>query len=415
MTGTQDVSAKSALARGLTFGRLLFICTIVGVMTSGLIVPVGGIALYFERAVNLFLLAYMLISFLSDRERYAGRSLLFVWLGWNAVLLLSAMLTDDPVAHLPSFVLSLLPAATFWLVARYRFEADFIARVVRITLWVTGVAGVGAIVLRYAGFELPIAFDYAGRLHLFAYEPNLFGSALGCLLFLALPRLKLNWSSVVLLVLVLISFAASASKMPFIAVAVGAPLYLILRAIARGRGGNTALVGSFWLGLVGIIGALSFAPSIQSIYETSLARADAVGVRLYLFQIAVERFEQKPVLGNGPGSFQFQSPDLLRQFGVDEANEQTIWIGNMFLAIAHDAGVVGLIPYLIFLIGVVALGLRSIRAGSVDHCGYLTAFLVIILSSQASTVHLNAIFGLSAGLVVLAPQRRAIPSPSGKR
>lgn len=400
---------RSSPARKVTIARLALVLLVAGIMTSGLVIQVGDSALYLERGVNLLILGYMLVSFLSDRQQFPGRSLLLLWLSWSGVNLVSVLLTNDPVPHLSTFLLTLLPPSVFWLVTRFRFDPAFVSSLVRATLWVNGIAGVGALALRAAGYEIPLFFDYIERLRLFVFEPNLLGSALGCLAFLALPRAKFNLPTIILAILTMICFAASASKMPFIAFGICALLYLGFRATALRRGGTSALIAAFWLGLLAIVGGLAFSTSLEKVYETSLQRSDAVGVRLYLFRLAVDRFEDKPVLGNGSGDFRLQNPDFLKQFGQTETTADHLWIGNMFLAIAHDTGIVGLAFYLVFLAALTLYGLRCIRAGSLDHCGYLAAFLLIVLCCQASTVHLNAIFGLTAGLVALAPLARQRP------
>ncbi|UUL82179.1 O-antigen ligase family protein [Sphingomonas qomolangmaensis] len=389
--------------------RLLFIAVIVGLVSNGLSIEIGGFPVTIERAIGLTLIALMSISIASDHSKYAGKDLILLLLAWNAILFVSAVLTASPGAHMAALAISLVPTAAFWLIVRYQLPHATIARVVQNVLWFSGIAGlIGLIVGRVAGYEISLWYDDMGRMRLFISEPNLLGSAMGFLILVSMARAKFTLSWIIPIALSVFVLLAANSRVPVLAFGICAVLFSILRSIATRRGVNQSLLLPLWAGVALLTVILVFSTQVQDFYDTSLRREDTYSVRAFLIDVALERFREKPVLGAGPGDFGLQNFNIMKQFGATDRN--TLWVPNMFISVLHDSGIAGIIVYTVFLVALTVTGLRRIFRGSVAHCAYVSAFLFIVICSQATTVHLSIIFGVAAGLVGLRfePQRRLI-------
>lgn len=394
--------------------RLAFVAVTIGVVTTGPALEIGGTAINLERIVGVTLTAAMGAAFARKSRPYPGQGLLYVWLGWIAVLALSAALTPAPIKHFTAWAIAVLPVAVYWLVASQRVPHAFVHRVFDAALWFMGVGGVLALALKLGlRFEPTWLFDNSGRLKLLTLEPNLFGSTAGFLMLVWAARVRWSFGSAVMLALVLIGFAACGSKMPYLAIAVCLTLLGLFRAIASRRGLGGSIVLPVWVAGLALAGGLLFAPQVQNVYEKALAREDAVSVRTYLVNLSIRRFEQKPILGQGPGDLKLLDISVMRQFGSQV--QEALSIPNMFVAVLHDSGVIGFVLYMVFVLGVMWYGWRAIVHGSTEHCAYLAGFLYILLCSQATTVHLTTIFGLAAGLVMLPMQARPVRRPAAAR
>lgn len=406
------IGAVQALSYG-GLARLLFVGAMLGMMTNGLSIAVAGLPLSLERLIGLSIIVLLVVVLIGGRQSYPGQRICYLWLSWNAVLLVSALFTSDPLRHLPAFLIALIPTATFWLIARYQFDHRFVGRITNRLLWANGLFGTALLGLRVLHVSPELFYDNLGRLKNLVLEANLYGSAIGFLLFVALARTRASWQSLIMLGLVLLTFLASGSRMPYLAFGVCMPLYGILRSMATGRGINQSVIFPIWLAaLIGML-ALGFWTKIEEIYVKNLSHEGTYSVRTYLMNIAFQRFQSKPVIGNGPGDFGFQSISILKQYGATDV--QALWVPNMTVAILHDSGLVGILLYALAMVAILVTGLKTVLRGSVEHAAYLTAFVFVLLCSQASTVHLNIIFGIAAGLVMLPPVVRRVvhPTPYG--
>lgn len=385
----------------------------VGMVTGGLFLPLGGLNLTLDRAIGLVLLPLLVVHLLGGLGPRGPRRLVWLWCGWLAVLAISMLLTGDVGGHLVAFVTAVLPVAFFSLMTVGPLTGRFVDRVIRGALWLHVLVGVPVLAIRRIFGVIPAIapfVDPLGRIKLLTFEPNLLGAILAFLILASLPRARRSAGDFVLYALTLAVLLGTLSKMPLGGFAIGLVLYGLLRAIALRRGGTVAVVLPLWIGGALLTVAIAALPLLQRVYVQLLDRSDAVASRLYLFRLAVQRFLESPLIGRGPGDFGLQSLSVLKRIGAyDRAN---LWIGQMVLSILHDSGVIGLLVYVVFLVALFARAARWIRAGSLDHAGYVAGFVSILIASQATTAHLLSLFGIAAGLVASTP---FVVSPAERR
>lgn len=404
-------------AESSRLATFLLILSLASIMLGRLTVEVGSLMLSIERALGLLLVIPMLAALLTSTRIDERMSIVWLWLFWCVSSTISALLSGAFAAHIPTLILTILPVSFFWLFSSRSIDPLLINLWARRILWVNAVAGVTVVALQSVSFVRELALlDDANRLYLLAREPNLFGSGTAFLICLTFSRARFDFATVALYGISLGVLLASFSKMPLIAFGAALPLYLLLRAMVKRTGGVIAVVLPIWSALIGAIGLFTFLPQAQTLYTTALERSDSIYSRTYLLKLALARYEDSPIWGRGPGDFGLQGIVVLKRLGTDD--EGNLWIWQMFVNILHDSGVVGLIVYCLVLFAILRTGMKLIRAGSLDHCAYMCAFVVVLLSSQASSLHLSAIFGIAAGLTVsrLTPTRRGrqLP-PSGSR
>lgn len=376
-----------------------------GIVTSGVVLKVGGFAFSIERTFGLILLPVMLHRLLMPNGFPAARQLVWVWLSWGVVLTISAVFSGDFVAHLPTLLIALVPIAYFSFVTGARIDGTAVNTIVRKLVWLMGGVGTLALAASRAVGPAGVPFelvDEFGRLKLTVLEPNLYGSTLAFLMLVALPRAKPDWRTLLMFLLALVALVGSFSKAPLGGFVLGVVVFALLRSVATRSSASFTTILTLWIsGLVGAI-ILFVLPSATKFYGESFARADAIFARSYLQQIAINRFFEKPIIGRGPGDFGLQKLSILRYIGGQD-DKGNLWISQMMVNIIHDSGIIGIIIYIAFLVMVLSRGYQWVRQGSLDHCGYLAAFISVLIASQASTVHLSAIFGIAAGLVACTP------------
>lgn len=385
--------------------KVMLFLMFIGVVTTGIVFTIGRFNFTFERIYGLLLIG-VLAHRLVRPTFPAIRRLLWTWMAWCMVLFVAALASGDFVAHLPALLIAIVPVACFALVTEARLDGALVDRIARTLLWIAGILGVLTL-LAYrtlgSGDQLLGLIDPAGRLRLTVVEPNLLGSTLAFLLLLALPRARLTTSTVLMFGLAMITFLGALSKGPLLSLAFGVALFGLFKAISKRANLSRAIILPLWLSILGGAVLLAVLPSVSEVYDKLLARDDAIYSRTYLLRLAVNNFWTSPVIGRGPGDFGLQNAALLKAVGGQDA-VNNLWIWQMMINIMHDSGVFGLIIYCVFLAMLLNRGFKWVRAGSLDHCGYLAAFISVLIASQASTVHLNAIFGLAAGLVAALPQ-----------
>lgn len=384
----------------------------LGMVTGGLGLSLGGLTLTLDRALGLVLIPFLVVHLIGNIGPRGPRRLVWLWSGWLVVLLVAASFTDDPMAHLVPFITATIPVAYFSLMTMGPLDGRLVDRLARWLLWANVILGLPVLALRQAAgvnaLTAPFV-DALGRIKLLTFEPNLLGSVLCCLILVTLPRARMNVTYAALYVLSFVLLLGTLSKMPLVAFVIALVLYSLLRAIALRRGGTLAVILPLWIGGVALTAMIAILPMLQDVYVRLLDRTDAVASRLYLYRLAVQRFYESPIIGRGPGDFSLQDLSVLKAIGAYD--RENLWIGQMLLAILHDSGIIGLLVYIGFLVALFYRSAKWIRAGSLDHAGYVAAFASILIASQATTAHLLSLFGIAAGLVgstpfVLTPQQR---------
>ena len=141
--------------------------------------------------------------------------------------------------------------------------------------------------------------------------------------------------------------------------------------------------------------------------------------RLKYLALAVEDVREHPIIGLGSSSFQ-----LLYE-GVDDVGTAPAWLGNLFLRVIHDTGIVGMIAFGWFLIEIGRGAWRVLRSPalhdpSTTAVGALVAGgLVMLIAYQltdASNLAFTWIhFGILAAAIRIAGARSTaaadVPEP----
>lgn len=404
-------ASRHPIVRNVVVALVFFAVT-----TTGLHARVGGLQLSPERVVGLAMLPLLVFAALRTKAFNAARPALSLWFLWCLVELLSALLSSGFVQHLTYLLIALVPTAIFAFLTDKRLDTDFVARCVRWLLWMHGIGTVIVVALQQKinmdfGFLRLVGED--GRLMLLSVEPNIFGSYIAFLILLSLPRIRWRSADVIMLGLAFAGLLLARSRGPLLSFAIGVCSYFILTSFASKKNVGNRIIQLLWAVMIILIAFMIFSNQVGDAYATNLQRQSTIYVRSYFLDQAMHRFYGAPILGRGPGDFSLQDPSALRKFG-GEAVGSNMFIWQMFANIMHDSGIVGLMIYVSFLVALFKIGFDWIKRGSADHCGYMAAFLSILIASQSSTVHLNAIFGLGCGLLACAPyvlRRTSRPTP----
>jgi hypothetical protein len=147
-----------------------------------------------------------------------------------------------------------------------------------------------------------------------------------------------------------------------------------------------------------VVFGLLFWDQLSQFYAAHLDRSNAIAVRTTTIQFAESRLFVNPLFGNGPLDFGLTARQIMSF--INASSIQEVWIWQMFVAIAYDSGIVGLLIYVAFLVGLLWRGYRLARfKGSQLHASYLGGFVVLLMTSQTTTLHLTALYGIAAGLL----------------
>lgn len=384
------------------FKRIAFLAA----MIPGVSFHLGTVSLNAERA--LFLMAGIPVMLMLAFARILGRGAPqgeirfragWTLVGWTVVLLISFLLTNDFKGHLPGLLISILPLFFFVTFAQGGSgQPDEVGDLLEPVLWLLSLGGIVTygFWLWYPNSLTSLAVDRA-RAHFSFQEPNIYGAAVAYVLILHFGRFSRRPRIYVLYGLCLTALALSFSKGPYVGFLAGAGLFTWLSgALKRIRRTEAAMVG-----VASVLGLLTLiVGGFSSYYQSHLDRADAISVRGFLFTRAVEKTIQHPLFGNGPLDFGLSEQHLLAQIG--SSNAGAIWIGQMLLALAHDTGLVGLAFYLVFLVSLITFASERWRTlRDPEDAARVAGFVSLLIVSQVTTVHLTALFGLSAGLLAV--------------
>lgn len=99
-------------------------------------------------------------------------------------------------------------------------------------------------------------------------------------------------------------------------------------------------------------------------YKDNEHGESSVAMRTIMWGKTIKMIKEHPLIGNGPGQWQI----LIPKFGVDELNykmrEGTLTFQrphNDYLWFASEVGIIGLIGYLLFYIGIIVVGFANIK------------------------------------------------------
>jgi tetratricopeptide (TPR) repeat protein len=200
---------------------------------------------------------------------------------------------------------------------------------------------------------------------------------------------------------------------------------LLLRLEARGGGATTRAVelsrepkvlrsAAIGLAVVVIAAGVAFGPRAWHSFSNSDLQFPANPAQHFsdfssagrhdFWRVAVDAFEEKPLLGNGAGSYQF-SWDRLRSIDLTVIDAHSLYL-EMFA----ELGVVGGLIVLALIGGLLWIGLATWRAAAGErreaHAALFAAMLVFAIAAGFDWFWeipgLGAVFFLSAGALVAA-------------
>jgi O-antigen ligase len=141
------------------------------------------------------------------------------------------------------------------------------------------------------------------------------------------------------------------------AIGLGAALPVLLWAKGRKRVFQAGAAGVLLLSLLVIFGPASIRTRARSMWDMSNASS---AERIYLWKAALDQWSQRPLMGWGPGTYAktagpFKAPyaQFVRYPGKPEGFKTTGHCHNLYLMVALQTGIVGLLLFLAFVAAVV--------------------------------------------------------------
>lgn len=257
--------------------------------------------------------------------------------------------------------------------------------------------------------QLFIQTDSAGaRLRGPIIESNIFAVVLTFFIFTYFAKTeKLKLTSCLMLLFLHASLIASFSRFPWISYIIGFGVYELLMSK---RNFNIINITRYFIAGIAtliLIGIAAYYLFMIGMDNPLIGRVHSIQSRLVLWDLAISSVLERPFFGNGTFSFREIYNDA--QSLVSSENERSVWISNLYLAVVHDTGLVGLISFLtaIYICASKTIELTRIAAcGSLDQRrdakfgAALIAFgVVILVSGNSIPTHSLAFFWLAFGLI----------------
>ncbi len=201
-------------------------------------------------------------------------------------------------------------------------------------------------------------------------------------------RARAAWFAVC--VLLLAAVVASQSRGGLVAAVV-----TVLWLARSGDGGSTSRRERRWVlagGLTAVIALVVLAVLAVPRFDLEAQATDRGTARLDIWMVAWKAWEQHPVLGLGPGNFEWESSQLLSQTpGVQIDPYSTIFDGirihNAYLEPWAEQGVIGFGFYVALLLGAAVILSRVRRQPG---AGIIRSCLPMLLAFAVATVFLSA-------------------------
>lgn len=376
----------------------LQILAILSISVSGLEFIAGGVNLNPERVMIMIVIPGLLLHIISNKAFYWPVSA-YLYCSWIAVVLLSFALSNDVGAHVNGLLITVAPFFFFILFAQKGLAPAGIARAAELFLWIAATSSIAVFTSWSLTGAFPSLID-RGRIMLVAPEPNILGAYIAVFMAIHMSVSKLSLRVVVVHLISIVALLLTQSKGPYLFYFVALMFVLLKKGVLRKTSSFVAIL--MCLIVISAVGIL-LTDRISDFYQSALNRPDAINNRIRIIEVAWDRISASPFLGHGPLDFSLVSPDLLSRMGT--TNIQNLWIWQIWVALLHDQGAIGLFLFVCFIIISWRSCSRQLKAGSMIHLGYLAAMIVIVGVSQTTTLHLSAIFGMVFGLANGRPPR----------
>ena len=161
-------------------------------------------------------------------------------------------------------------------------------------------------------------------------------------------------------------------------------------------------------------------------YKDNEHGESSVAMRTIMWGKTIEMIKEHPLIGHGPGQWQL----IIPKFGVDELNEKmregTLTFQrphNDYLWIASEVGIIGLIGYLLFYIGLIAVGFanikhhndRNVLIFNILSVSALIGWMIVSLLDYPHERIEHNIVLLTIGAIVLTDHQKSVSATSSDK
>lgn len=388
----QAGAAKYAKATGI-----FQVLALIALAIDGLFLELGPIKVNSERVMLGPMLVYMLFLGMFGGFPRLNAATKF-YLCWGGSVILSTLLSWSPAKHASGLIISIVPIFYFLLFSCRSFGPKGMARLIEAWLWVVSVGGLifYAIWLMTGAFNDTFVGD--GRLSFLMLEPNIFGAVLAAMMIMHFAYFRPCFQHFLLHGLGLMALLLTTSRFPYLAYAICLSYYLFRSGLVRRASVRAAMAGGIIL-LAILIGF--FFDKLANTYDAYLNRTYSIDSRSLVLSVAWEHVVKHPIIGNGPLDFGLTNFNLLDLLG--STSDRDLWIWQMFVAILHDEGLIGFCFFVALLVSLWNYTQRMIKDGHRHFLAYQAGALSLVISSQGTTQHLNATFGVILGLANCPP------------
>jgi O-antigen ligase len=341
----------------------------------------------------------------------------------------SAAFSPQPGTTLKNAAIFILAVLPYWLLRELVHDNETLHKAVYYFLIVGALEAAYGIFCfsSYALFDSKFGITHYSYLadlaavHGSQWEPNIFGSYVSCFaamfLFLYLQGGSARRWHLAGLVIAGIAALLSLARASWIGFAVGAATGVLLRADVRRfirRFLVPALAATCVVALAAVL-ALRIDPvreRASSLSPETLLEDPTLVHRMIFIDLALNDIASHPWFGMGSNSF-----GVLWDWETDEGTEPA-WVGNIFVRIWHDSGLVGLALFLGFVATLIAQSWKLFKKQRSNELGILaTALLVglIVLvlafqATEASTLACTWVhLGLLRAFISVSQQTNSIP------
>jgi O-antigen ligase len=167
---------------------------------------------------------------------------------------------------------------------------------------------------------------------------------------------------------------------------------------------------------------LSALTQVFSAAQGHVPQDSALRGRLSEVTSAAMMFGDHPVVGIGYGNFEIHYPRYAQQLGLDARREER-QAHSLYLEIAAETGIVGMLAFAALVVGTLAGAVRARRSlgesGDVDGYHLATGFAIALLGYLAGSIFLHLTYpryfwlliGIGLALHTLVASERPAPSP----
>ena len=380
----------------------------IAIALDGIDMKFGSIDMNTERLLLPVIVMVLFVRIMAERKISFPNATNFYAL-WVVTVVCSALLTGDLGAHMSGLLISIAPFFYFLLFTQKGLSREGLARVLERFLWAISISSILIYAIWWGTGRFSFMID-RDRIQLTMTEPNILGAFIASLMMVHLAFFKWGTRHLTLHIVCATALALTASKAPYIAYALALVFYLFRSGALRKA--NALLLT--WLIVFGLpLAGIVFSGSFADFYYTMLDRPDAIRNRMFALNIGWERFLERPILGNGPLDFSLYNNSILSAMGTE--NTRNMWIWQIWVALLHDEGVVGFTFFVAFIIASWKRGGRMVRRGNPEFIAIQAGALAVIISSQVTTTHLAAMFGVTFGLLNAPAFRWTSRLPTGSR